>query len=145
MGLSFGKANESLYQGDIHWNNLVDTGYWQIELQDLLVNDTAIGLRSDSVAVDTGTSLIGAPHGSVDGIFDQIPGSRPSEDPMYEGYYIFPCTTEVRVSMTFGGQTWPISSSDFNLGRVSTSTSGVEDDSMCLAAVFTLDDPTPST
>jgi len=142
--MSFGKANESLYQGEIQWNNVVETGYWKIELQDIAVNRTSLNLASSAVAVDTGTSLIGAPADAVAAIFAEVPGSRPSDDPLYDGYYIFPCATSVTVSLTFGGNVWPVSPLDFNLGRVSAPTSATVDDSMCLGAIFSLASPEPT-
>lgn len=117
-----------------------------------------MGITSDRVAIDTGTSLIGAPTTAVDAIFAQIPGARPADDPNRKGYYYvsllitsftllieashltesiidnlqFPCDTTVRVAFTFNSIIWSIHPSDFNLGRV-----GVE--GMCLGAFFSLE------
>ena len=40
------------------------------------------------------------------------------------------CTTNVQVSLSFGGKSWPISTDDMNLGTVS--------DGMCLGGIFDL-------
>jgi len=42
------------------------------------------------------------------------------------------CTTDVTVSMSFGGKTWPINTADMNLGRVS------QGSSQCVGGIFDL-------
>jgi cathepsin D len=85
---TFGAANSSLYTGDISWNSLTDTGYWMIAMQSMSVNGTVVpGISSNRVAIDTGTSLIGAPAEAVTQLFAQIPGSSPSTSDSYRGYY----------------------------------------------------------
>lgn len=51
--MSFGKANRTLYDGNISWNNLTETGYWLIGLQDVEVNGTKLAISSNAVAIDT--------------------------------------------------------------------------------------------
>lgn len=51
--MSFGKANRSLYDGEIAWNGLTSQGYWMIALQDMAVNGTSLSVQSSSVAIDT--------------------------------------------------------------------------------------------
>lgn len=72
---------------DITWSPLQEDGYWLIQLQDIHVGNTSLGIKSNSVAMDTGTSLIGAPTRAVEAIFAQIEGSRPADDPARNGYY----------------------------------------------------------
>jgi cathepsin D len=85
---TFGQANRTLYEGDIAWNQLTDTGYWMIELDGITVNGTVLAdSGSTNVAIDTGTSLIGGPPDVVRALFDRIPGSTPSTSDSYRGYY----------------------------------------------------------
>lgn len=85
---TFGTANTTLYDGDISWNNLTDEGYWMIGMESMSVNGTTLpGVSSSNVAIDTGTSLIGAPAETVQRLFAQIPGSTPSTSDSYRGYY----------------------------------------------------------
>lgn len=72
---------------DVSWNNVNDAGYWMVSLQDVSIGNTSLGISSDRVAIDTGTSLIGAPASAVDAIFAQVPGAVPSDDPNRKGYY----------------------------------------------------------
>jgi hypothetical protein len=48
----------------------------------------------------------------------------------YDGYWQFPCGTDVNVTMQFGGLSYSMSSVDFNLG------SFTRDRTMCTGAVF---------
>jgi hypothetical protein len=48
----------------------------------------------------------------------------------YSGYYQYPCSTTVSVTLQFGGLSYSISNSDFNLG------SFTRDTSMCTGAIF---------
>lgn len=91
-----------------------------------------VNIRKAEKSLFRGTSLIGAPAAAVEAIFAQIPGSQRSTDSAYQGYYYFPCSTSVIVSLTFNNVAYPIDPSDFNLGRVQ----GVHD--MCLGAIFAL-------
>lgn len=85
---TFGKANDTLFTGDISWNQLTDAGYWMIALDGMSVNGTSLqGSSSSNVAIDTGTSLIAAPPEVVQQLFAQIPGSSPSTSDSYRGYY----------------------------------------------------------
>jgi cathepsin D len=47
------------------------------------------------------------------------------------GFYQFPCSTTVQVSMSFGGKVWPINPEDMNLGPGNGGT-------MCLGGIFDL-------
>jgi len=83
-------------------------------------------------AIDTGTTLIGAPHDDVVSLYSSIPGSVElgSNDP---GFYAYPCSTNVSVSMSFGGKLWPIDPQDFNVGRVNNGRTP-----LCVGAIFDL-------
>ena len=81
-------------------------------------------------AIDTGTTLVGGPSSVIASMYEQIPGSEAGTG-NYEGYYIYPCSTSVTVSLAFGGSTWSISPSDFQLTQLSSS--------QCLGAFFQLD------
>ena len=58
-----------------------------VSLQDVSIGNTSLAISSDRVAIDTGTSLIGAPTSAVDAIFAQVPGAIPADDPNRKGYY----------------------------------------------------------
>jgi len=85
-------------------------------------------------AIDTGTTLIGAPSADVSAIYAQVPGARAmSASTGYEGYWEYPCSTNVDVSLQYGGLSYAINNADFNLG------SFTRDTSMCTGAFFEMD------
>jgi len=46
-------------------------------------------------------------------IYAQIPGASAGTGDL-AGYYVYPCSTKVNVSMTFGGTAYSINSADFS-------------------------------
>ncbi|KAA1468887.1 acid protease [Dentipellis sp. KUC8613] len=130
---TMGNVNSSLYTGDIDFQNVAstNTGFWVLPLTNLTVNSDAVTLPSGSssyAAIDTGTTLIGGPPNQIQEIFAQIPNSAPGTG-NFEGYYTYPCSTEVTVEISFGGQSWPISPADFQLSRLNGG-------STCVGAFF---------
>lgn len=131
----FGGVNSSMYEGDINYINIPiqNEDYWRIPIDTVTVGGKSIGWRSASAdaAIDTGTTLIGAPADAVRAIYDAIPGSRSIADEGLKGYYGFPCNTHVVLGMGFGGKIYYINNADFNLGPYSTASPG-----MCIGAAF---------
>ena len=132
---TLGATNTSLYTGDIEYQNLVGNGntYWLLEITTLTVQSSSIPLGSGTAsqaAIDTGTTLVGGPPDAIAAIFDQVPGSQPASG-QYDGYYTYPCDTQVNVEMSFGGRTWTVSPADFRLAAI--------DDESCLGGFFVLD------
>lgn len=71
--------------------------------------------------------MIGGPTNAIQQIYSQIPGATAGTG-NFDGFYIFPCNTQVNVEMTFGGRSWPISPADFIAGQVSAT--------QCMGAFF---------
>lgn len=71
-------------------------------------SDQAAVTTPVSVALDSGTSLIAAPAADVAAIFSKVPDAKPSEEPQFQGYWEFGCDTQVNVSFTFAGVSYPI-------------------------------------
>ncbi|THG96621.1 hypothetical protein EW026_g5243 [Hermanssonia centrifuga] len=132
---TLGSTNSTLYTGEIDYTNIPSgaIGYWTIPLNTISVQSTPIALSGSAsyAAIDTGTTLLGGPSDVVAQIYSKIPGSAPGSG-NYEGYYTYPCSTDVSVSLTFGtsNQSWPISPADFRLVAIS--------DDTCVGALFTL-------
>lgn len=117
---TLGGTNSSLYQGDINWSDVIDESYWLITLGGITVNGVDVSLSdTDKVAVDTGTTLIGAPTTVVEAIYAQIPDSSTlSSD---SGYYQFPCTTNVNATIHLGDQEYALTSADLIAGTIDSS------------------------
>ncbi|KAH7925606.1 acid protease [Leucogyrophana mollusca] len=144
---TLGGTNTSLYTGNIEFINMPSgstPSYWYQAVDAVTVQGTSITIPSGSSlsAIDTGTTLIGAPTAIVANIWNAVPGSQALTG-QYEGMYAFPCTTDVSITISFGGTAWSISSDDMNLGTISTGSStgpmsGAVDatSDMCVGGIF---------
>ncbi|KAH9931946.1 aspartic peptidase domain-containing protein [Fomitopsis serialis] len=111
---TLGAVNESLFTGDIEYQDVPQVGYWLQEISGLTVQGTSISLQSGSAsygAIDTGTTLVAGPSDVIEEIYAAIPGSTADSS----GYYTYPCSTKVHVTLQFGNssRTWAISPDDF--------------------------------
>jgi hypothetical protein len=140
---TMGTTNTSLYVGQIDYQSVQNVqsntlSYWSLPITSLTVNGASVTLPSGSsslAAIDTGTTLIGGPAAQVAAVYAAIPGSAPATG-NYEGYYTYPCSTTVNVALSFGGQTWSISPTDFKLQQQSST--------QCLGSIFTFTSSTNS-
>lgn len=130
---TLGGTNSTLFTGDIEFLNLVTTpSFWLLTLSSLTVNGVAVTLSTNTLsAIDTGTTLIGGPTADVSALYSAIPGSQSMKG--NPGFYSFPCSTSVTVSMSFGGRSWPINPKDFNTGQIDNTTNPA-----CQGAIFDL-------
>jgi len=132
---TMGFVNQSLYSGDIDFQNVPSgqESWWILPVAGMTVQGNSVNLPTGTAsysAIDTGTTLVGGPSSAIQAIFAQIPGSAPGTG-NFENYYTYPCSTQVNVTMNFGGRSWPISPSDFKLTQVS--------DSQCVGAFFEME------
>lgn len=67
-------------------------------------------LPAASTAIDSGTSLIAAPQAACDAVYGAIPGAKPITFSGQQGYYSYPCSTQVKFAFTFGGVSYAVSS-----------------------------------
>ncbi|KAI0335064.1 acid protease [Cubamyces sp. BRFM 1775] len=133
--MTLGGTNSTLFTGDIEFIPLTTTTggptFWMLEMSGATVQGKTVSIPTGDAAlsaIDTGTTLIGGPSDAVRAIYEAIPGS--AEVPSMQGFFQYPCSTDVQVSLAFGGKSWPISSADMNLGRISAS--------MCVGGIFDL-------
>ncbi len=139
---TLGQIDSNQYSGDISYtnipNNLQNTqglGYWTIPLDGITVNGNSARIGSNTLAaIDTGTTLIGGPASAVRAFYSQISGSRSAASVNMPGYYLFPCSANLNIQLTFGGKSWSMNPQDFNLGSYPFTTSQT-----CLGAVFEID------
>jgi len=128
--IDLGFLNTDLYTGDINWVSLTSENYWLIPLDGITIGGKTT-TPGGQAAIDTGTSLIGGPTASMAALYAQIPGAEPGTGDL-EGYYVYPCSTNVSVSLTFGGQSYSIESTDFSRAA---DNEGIQ----CTGAFFPLD------
>ncbi|OBZ70925.1 Lysosomal aspartic protease [Grifola frondosa] len=120
-------------------SDLVSSGsptFWSLTVSRYRANRSRFRTGGSALAaIDTGTTLIGAPSEAVTNIFNAIPNSNALAGQM-QGFWSFPhavsvaCSTTVSVSIAFGGTSWPISAADMNLGSLGGG--------QCLGGIFDL-------
>lgn len=131
--MTLGGINTTLYQGDINYVSLKSESYWLIAMDSVSINGQVLtGSQSNAVAIDTGTSLIGAPTSIVSAVYAQITGAKAASG-SYQGYYEFPCSANPVLTLTFGGKAYSLAPDDFNVGAVDS------DGKMCLGSIFAVD------
>ncbi|KAG1725280.1 aspartic peptidase domain-containing protein [Suillus paluster] len=137
--LTLGGTDSTLYQGSIEYLSLTGPeSYWLLDVTSVSVQGKTISVPSSSAlaAIDTGTTLIAAPTSITASIYAQIPGSVVLTG-QYQGLYAFPCTTNVVVTMSFGGTNWAINSLDMNIGSVPASAlTSTTQTQMCAGGIF---------
>ncbi|KAG0149952.1 hypothetical protein CROQUDRAFT_88501 [Cronartium quercuum f. sp. fusiforme G11] len=129
--MTVGGTNRRLYDGEINYVPLSkNQTYWLVPLNALTVGGKAVDIGQPDVAIDTGTSLIGAPSEALQTIFSHLPGSQLMESGKFKGYWTVPCKTKVHIAVQFGEMSYSIDPSDFNLGKTSNG--------RCLTSFFTI-------
>ncbi|KAK7001303.1 acid protease [Favolaschia claudopus] len=133
---TLGGTNSSLFQGEIEFLPMAgpsQPSFWLLGVSAITVqgNNLAVATGNNALAaIDTGTTLIGGPSEDVANLWNAVPGS--AKVPSMPGFWSFPCTTTVAISMAFGGKLWPISPQDMNLGAAT------DGSRRCLGGIFDL-------
>lgn len=128
---------DRLLAGNITWIPLSSSTptFWSIPLQDILVASTSLNISNPSIAIDSGTSLIGVPSTVARAVYAAIPGSRSITFQGSDGYYSFPCKAQVKFALKIGGVQWDVESTDFNSGNLD-SAGTVSNQSGCCDVLF---------
>ncbi|ODN83728.1 hypothetical protein L202_01820 [Cryptococcus amylolentus CBS 6039] len=131
--ITFGGVDRTKFVGELNYVSIDSSArdYWRIPVEHLTVNGNFVNISQPQAAIDTGTTLIGAPPSAVQAIFAQIPGSQPLDASIAgTGYWQYPCNATVPVVFQFGGEKYEMSNQDMNLGSYTS------DSSMCTGAFF---------
>ncbi|KAJ7448535.1 aspartic peptidase domain-containing protein [Mycena latifolia] len=135
---TLGGTNSSLFTGDIEFHNLVNSSiptFWLLSLSAVTVQGKSVSISTGNsalAAIDTGTTAIGGPTADVNAIWAAVPGAGPIRTAGAEGFFQFPCETLVQITLSFGGNAWPINPADINFGPLETGSP------MCLGGIFDL-------
>ncbi|KAJ9091199.1 hypothetical protein QFC19_009195 [Naganishia cerealis] len=135
---SMGYLNESMFTGDVNYVsiNQNDRDYWRIPVQGAQIQGSTVtitqynGAYAPEAAIDTGTTLIGVPQSIAQNFYAKIPGARAITAAGLSGYYEYPCSTQIMLSLQFGSVSYAVSNGDFNLGQF---TSNVQ---YCTGAIY---------
>jgi len=129
-----GYTNSSLYTGSIEYHNLTETPtWWVIDISGITIQGNSITPPTGSSAeamIDSGTTLIYGPASTVEEVYSNIPNAQMIESGDWAGYYQYPCSTSVNLTLSFGGAFWPISNADFQAVQGSGS-----DANQCIGAL----------
>jgi hypothetical protein len=120
--VTFGYLNSSLFNSTINYVPIPAglASYWLIAMDAVNVNGTNVtGVVGSSVAIDTGTTLIGGPPAVIKSLYSLVPGAQAAtgahagESLLISrmiwywrertGYWTYPCNSSVNVSLSFGG------------------------------------------
>ncbi|KAJ7140737.1 aspartic peptidase domain-containing protein [Mycena epipterygia] len=136
---TYGGTNTSLYQGEIEFlpttgsSNASNASSWNLDVKGIIIQGTSVQITPGASALSAFSlmsSNISGPALDVAAIWAAVPGAVSSTT--HSGYYEFPCSTLVSVSISFGGRLWPINPPDMNLGPAEAGSS------QCLGAIYTL-------
>jgi len=137
---TMGSVNTSLFTGAIDYIDVPSDAvtFWTLPVTSLMAqgNSVAVGTGSASyAAIDTGTTLVGGPASIIANLYAQIPGSAAASG-NYQGYYTYPCSAAINISLSFGGRSWSVSQADFELAQIGAG--------QCLGAFFDLTSNSPA-
>ncbi|KAJ7071641.1 aspartic peptidase domain-containing protein, partial [Mycena amicta] len=116
---TFGGVNTSLYSGEIQFVDTLDKTsgvYWTLEVSELTVQGSSISITptTNVARIDIYAPFgIGAPALEVAAFWAQVPGASPIES--NPAFYQYPCSTQLTVTVGFGGQSWWISIGELDL------------------------------
>ena len=102
---TFGTLDNASYTGAINFVEVPEgrESYWLIPMDAVVFNSTALdNVGTPSVAIDTGTTLIGGPPDVIASIYALIPGAQEATG-AYSGYWIYPCAQNFTLGLQFGG------------------------------------------
>ncbi|KAI5475211.1 hypothetical protein MNV49_001722 [Pseudohyphozyma bogoriensis] len=113
--LMLGGVDRKKFSGDMEWVDVTAEAYWMID-GNVGINKQV--LASQSLIVDSGTTLIIAPPSEAEKFYAQIEGAVASTE--YEGYYTAPCSSlnSADLYLKFGSSSseWVVPADYFNLG-----------------------------
>jgi len=137
--LTLGGVNPARYTGDFHYVPVVEmvpgvTGYWEIVLDDVLVNGASISSSKRGV-VDSGTSLMVVPSDEVATIAAAVGAKQLSKIPPFNREYTIDCSADApAIDFVIDGNTYSLAKEDYSLDQGS---------GQCLFAFMGQDIPAP--
>lgn len=117
---TLGGVDDSKFTGKINFNKVIyptsaTVGLWQINVDDVIVDDQPISFIERSAIIDTGTSNILMPEDDAAKVHNLIPGAKYVTE---SKLYIIPSNSTTIISFKFGGIVYPIQSKDLCISPV---------------------------
>ncbi|KAF5367125.1 hypothetical protein D9758_003998 [Tetrapyrgos nigripes] len=109
--MTIGGLNPLKYDPDtlVTLKNVNPSGFWEAPMDDISVNGHVMNFTNRGLIMDTGTTLLIVPNEDAKAIHGNIPGARLDSN---TGAYKVPCTTNVSVTLSFGGRQFSIDPRD---------------------------------
>ncbi|KAI4525455.1 acid protease [Schizophyllum commune Loenen D] len=107
--MTFGAMDPSKYDplSVVSMRNLNSDGYWQVAMQDVHVDEGALGLKDRTGIVDTGTSLLVIPEEDATRINALLDGTK-----LDNQTWTIPCIVNHSLALSFGGRQFAIDPRD---------------------------------
>ncbi|KAG8939429.1 Type I transmembrane sorting receptor [Tulasnella sp. 424] len=136
--LCIGCTDSSKYTGNVNFYPLDASAtqgvqvYWSIAASGITVNGQA-ATQGLSCVMDTGTTGVYVPTAFAQAIYSAIPGATPAPG-QPDGTYAYPCGQAVpEIAFVFGGQSYAMDATDFNLGPLD------QTGTLCMGAIMGID------
>ncbi|KAG8934118.1 hypothetical protein FRC01_005017 [Tulasnella sp. 417] len=116
--LCLGCYDSSKAVGPITWVPVTSMTYWAVSMPSARINGKAVDMSTSvTAAIDSGTTLIYVPRAVASAIYRQIPGARQADAEYGEGFWTYPCNSNLNIQLGFGDNYFALNPVDFNLGR----------------------------
>ncbi|KAF0501618.1 acid protease [Gigaspora margarita] len=132
--LTLGEIDTTLYTGNINYFSVKDKNFWEIDLDDVIVNGKKLGIKGHKIILDAGFPNILMPSKYSTKINKLVPEAK-----LLKKDYMFPCNTNATVSFVIGGVEYKINSKDLVNGYY-TSDPEHPPDGWCMSAIYGFDD-----
>ncbi|PIL22787.1 transporter [Ganoderma sinense ZZ0214-1] len=116
--LFIGGTNDGLYSGKVEYHKVASSnGFWQIGGASASVGGKSVADGFETI-IDSGSTIITAPTGAAQTFWAGVDGAQ--EYDQQQGLYQYPCKSAPKVSFSWGGNNWEISSDNLSLGETSS-------------------------
>ena len=124
--INFGAADTSKFKGDLVYTDAVPDGkFWEIPVDDAVVDGTPLQLSGNTAVIDTGTSYMLIPPADAKKLHAKIPGSKSIADDTFS----LPCDSKTSVQLVFSKVAYDISPKDY-IGKK------LDGDNVCISHII---------
>ncbi|KAJ8613107.1 hypothetical protein CTAYLR_004782 [Chrysophaeum taylorii] len=128
--LVLGGVDETKYDGDFAYVPLSSMTYWEVALDDVIMNDASITTATKAI-VDSGTSLLTGPTSEVAALADSLGAKAVGST----GEYLISCNADAPdLSFKLGGELYTLAFEDYI----------IDDEGECILAILGMDIPEPA-
>ena len=109
--LYIGGTNDDLYSGKVEYHKVsTENGFWQIGGASAKVGGQSVADSFDTI-IDSGSTIITAPTDAAQKFWAGVDGAKEYDE--QQGLYQYPCKSAPKVSFSWGGNDWEVSSEKY--------------------------------